>query len=269
MSGQGQQAAIKISLAMNRHSERAAFVMVEEPENHLTYASLTRLLHRMGSLAGEQQQIFISTHSSFVTNRLGLNGLHLLGGDRPRKVTELNPDTVTYFQKLPGYDTLRMVLADRVVLAEGPSDEIIFERIFKDRYGQWPMEAGIDVISLRGLSFGRCLELCAVLDRTVAAIRDNDGAEPETLRAPLEPWLAPGKRDLFIGASGCGNTLEPQLVHHNGEEAIRNILGIEKTADLATWMKREKTEVALRIARAQQQITAPAYMLEAAEFING
>lgn len=37
MSGQGQQAAIKISLAMSRHSERAMFVMVEEPENHLTH----------------------------------------------------------------------------------------------------------------------------------------------------------------------------------------------------------------------------------------
>jgi len=36
MSGQGQQSAIKISLAMSRHAGRAKFVMVEEPENHLT-----------------------------------------------------------------------------------------------------------------------------------------------------------------------------------------------------------------------------------------
>jgi putative ATP-dependent endonuclease of the OLD family len=130
MSGQGQQAAIKISLAMSRHSERTAFVMVEEPENHLSHTSLTILLSRMESLAGEQQQLFVTTHSSFVLNRLGLDRLHLLGGGTARKLSDLSPDTVAYFQKLPGYDTLRMVLARKIVLVEGPSDEIIFERIF-------------------------------------------------------------------------------------------------------------------------------------------
>lgn len=152
MSGQGQQAAIKISLAMSRHSERATFVMVEEPENHLTYTSLTTLLHRIESLAGEHQQLFITTHSSFVINRLGLDGLHLLGSGNPCKINEMDPSTVNYFQKLPGYDTLRMVLASKIVLVEGPSDEIIFERIFQDVYSRRPMELGIDVISLRGLS---------------------------------------------------------------------------------------------------------------------
>lgn len=43
------------------------------------------------------------------------------------KITELDPTTVSYFQRLPGYDTLRLVLAKKVVLVEGPSDEIIFD----------------------------------------------------------------------------------------------------------------------------------------------
>ena len=269
MSGQGQQAAIKISLAMNRHSERAAFVMVEEPENHLTHTSLTTLLSRVESLAGENQQLFIATHSSFVINRLGLDGLHLLGGGTPRRLCDLNPGTVTYFQKLPGYDTLRMVLANKIVLVEGPSDEIIFERIFKDTYKRRPMELGIDVLSMRGLSFGRCLELCAALDKTVAALRDNDGAEPNELRAPLQQWLASERRELFIGVPDHGHTLEPQLIHHNGEKVLREILCITEAADLATWMKRDKTEAALRIASATKPVIPPQYMLDAAVFIHG
>jgi len=269
MSGQGQQAAIKIALAMSRHSESAAFVMVEEPENHLTHTSLTTLLSRIESLAGEHQQLFIGTHSSFVINRLGLDGLHLLGGDDPRKLSELDPGTVAYFQKLPGYDTLRMVLAKKIVLVEGPSDEILFERIFKDKYKKRPMELGVDVLSMRGLSLGRCLELCAALDKTVAAIRDNDGADPEELREPLQLWLADGRRELFIGATDHGQTLELQLMHYNDEDTLRKILDVKKTADLATWMKREKTEAALRIARSKQQIVPPGYMLKAATFIHG
>lgn len=268
MSGQGQQAAIKISLAMSRHSERVSFVMVEEPENHLSHTSLTILLSRIETLAGEHQQLFITTHSSFVLNRLGLDHLHLLGGNTPRKLSDLAPETVAYFQKLPGYDTLRMVLAKKIVLVEGPSDEIIFQRIFEDKYGVSPMALGIDVLSMRGLSLRRCLELCAALDKTVAAIRDNDGAEPGDLRPPIDKWLVEKRRELFIGALALGQTLEPQLICHNDEATLRTILGVHDKADLAVWMKREKTEAALRIAKAEQQIVPPKYMLDAAVFIH-
>jgi hypothetical protein len=160
-------------------------------------------------------------------------------------------------------------LAKKIVLVEGPSDEIVFERIFKDIYGQRPMELGIDVLSMRGLSLGRCLELCAALDKTVAAIRDNDGTEPTELRTSLQQWLAEGKREVFIGAVSQGKTLEPQLVCQNGEAKLREVLGITNAANLATWMQREKTEAALRIARSERAITPPVYMSEAATFIHG
>ena len=269
MSGQGQQASVKIALAMSRHSERTNFVMVEEPENHLTHTSLTKLISRMELLAGEHQQLFVATHSSFVINRLGLDGLHLLGGAKPLRLTELKPETVAYFRKLPGYDTLRMVLADKIVLVEGPSDEIIFERIFKDKYQKRPIELGIDVISMRGLAIGRCLELCAALDKTVAAVRDNDGVAPDELRTPIQEWLADDRRAVFIGSVDHGHTLEPQLIHYNTESQLRKILKITDRADIETWMSREKTETAIRIAVAEESIIPPTYLLEAASFIHG
>jgi ABC-type polar amino acid transport system ATPase subunit len=269
MSGQGQQAAIKISLAMSRHSGQANVVIVEEPENHLTHTTLTTLLERLQSLAGEQQQLFVTTHSSFVLNRLGLDALRLIASGIACQVSELAPETVSYFQRLPGYDTLRMVLANKIVLVEGPSDEIIFERIFQDMHGKRPMECGIDVLSMRGVSLGRCLELCAALNKRVAALRDNDEMNPTELRTHVEKWLVKEQREIFIGDVQHGTTLEPQLVHHNGEAALRKILGIGDRADLATWMKREKTETALRIAKAEQTITPPDYMRAAATFIHG
>lgn len=269
MSGQGQQAAIKISLAMDKHSDKANFVMVEEPENHLTHTSLMTLMSRMESLAGEQQQLFVTTHSSLVLNRLGLDSLLLMGCDEVCKLPELDPKTVSYFQKLPGYDTLRLVLANKIVLVEGPSDEIIFERIFKDIHGKMPMECGIDVLSMRGLSLKRCLELCAALDKTVAALRDNDGIELEQLRSSVKEWLVEGRRELFIGDLEHGETLEPQLHYYNDETMLRKILNIKPHADLSKWMKREKTEGALRIAESLQQITPPEYMRAASKFIHG
>ncbi|OWW18064.1 ATP-dependent nuclease [Noviherbaspirillum denitrificans] len=269
MAGQGQQSAIKIALAMNKHAGRAKFVMIEEPENHLSHTSLTRLLHRMETLTSDDQQLFITTHSSSVLNRLGLEALQFLGPTAPVKLNELDPETVRYFKKLPGFDTLRIVLADRIVLVEGPSDEIVFERVFKDLHGKRPMECGIDVLSMRGLSLGRGLELCERLGKKVAALRDNDGIESEELRKPLAQWLKPGSREVFIGEVAHGRTLEPQMIHHCGEAQLRTILGITDKADVGTWMSREKTEAALRIASSSEQFTPPAYMLQAAQFIHG
>lgn len=269
MAGQGQQASVKISLAMGRHADRTKVVMIEEPENHLSHTSLVTLLNRIELLAGEQQQLFISTHSAYVLNRLGLDSLLLINRDAVTTITALDPETVGYYKKLPGFDTLRMALADKLVVVEGPSDEIIFERIFADMYRKRPMELGIDVLSMRSLSLARCLELCANLNKQVAVLRDNDGQDPAELREPVAKWLDGERRELFVGAVALGRTLEPQLVSHNNEALLRRILEIKDHGDLATWMTREKTEGALRIAEADDSITPPAYMAEAAAFIHG
>ncbi len=269
MAGQGQQSAVKIALAMNKHSGQAKFVLIEEPENHLSHTSLTKLLHRMEALASDDQQLFVTTHSSSVLNRLGLEALQFLGPTAPVKLSELVPETVSYFKKLPGFDTLRIVLADKIVLVEGASDEIIFERVFIDLFKKRPMACGIDVMSMRGLSLARGLELCERLGKKVAALRDNDGVEPDELRKPLTQWLKPGSREVFIGEVVHGRTLEPQIIHHCGEAHLRAILGITDKADVETWMSREKTESALRIASSSQLFSPPAYMVHAAQFIHG
>jgi predicted ATP-dependent endonuclease of OLD family len=253
---------------MKQHASKAKIIMIEEPENHLSHTSLRILLDRIESLATKEQQLFISTHSTYVLNRLGLDSLHLLSRNHASRITDLSSETVRYFQRLPGYDTLRLVLAKKVVLVEGPSDEIIFERVFRDRFGKDPMESGIDVVSMRGLALARCLELCQTINKPVAVMRDNDGIEPKDLKEPLKQWLDDKTRALFIGAVVDGHTLEPQLIKANGEEHLRKILEITPRADLETWMTREKTEGAIRLAESKKPLTPPPYMLAAAEFIQ-
>ena len=131
------------------------------------------------------------------------------------------------------------------------------------------MACGIDVLSVRGLSLARCLELCAALNKQVAALRDNDGMEANELRVSVQAWLSGGHREIFIGDVAHGETLEPQLIHFNSEATLREALQITPQADLLTWMTREKTEAALRISSSSVVITPPDYMRAAAEFIHG
>lgn len=270
LAGEGQQASIKVALAMAGHSETTKIVLVEEPENHLSYTRLTRLVQRISSLAGERQ-LLVTTHSSYVLNRLGLDRLTLLEKGKPATFSALDSDTVAYFKKLSGYDTLRVVLADHVVLVEGPADEMVFQRAYRDRTGHSPMDDGIDVISMDGLAFKRALSLARALGRRAAVVRDNDGKQRAYWEEWYAEWLEAGKRELFVGEPQLGTTLEPQVVTANGHGAMSTIFDApELLSDDAVieWMTKNKTDAALKILESTDPFKAPPYMEAAVDFAN-
>jgi len=268
LAGQGQQAAIKVALAMNRSAESTSYVLIEEPENHLSHTSLTRLIARIEALAGERQ-VFITTHSSYVLNRLGLDKLRLLHAGKPTSFSAISPETVRYFKRLSGFDTLRIVLADKLVLVEGPSDEMLFERAFRDKHGHAPIDAGIDVLSMAGVALGRALELSAALDRRVAGIRDNDGKPASHWEGRVAAHLQVGLRELFIGDPAHGPTLEPQLIYANGDATLRPVLPITDAGKATVdWMSEHKTEAALLLAESPTPISFPDYLMKAIEFVE-
>ena len=82
-------------------------------------------------------------------------------------------DTQSYFKRLLGYDTLRLILARKVILVEGPSDESVIQRAFLVKYGTLPIEAGVDVINVRGLSFARFLDIAKELKNEFRVVTDN------------------------------------------------------------------------------------------------
>lgn len=269
MSGLGEQASIKIALALSRSADRSRVAMIEEPENHLSHTSLNVLLSQIETLAGSEQQLLVTTHSSYVLNRLGLDGLRLVSDSGVTELASLDDETVNYFKKLPGYDTLRLVLADRFVLVEGPSDEILFERFYSDIAGKRPIEDGIDVFSMRGLSLKKCLALAVLLDKKCAVLRDNDGQSPSSLRTELQALVDGTRREVFIGQPEDGRTLEPQVLAANPDGGtMRRALGVTERADLQTWMTNNKTEAALRIDESTETLTPPPYFQAAIEFIR-
>lgn len=51
MTGQGNQASLKVALAMSRTVGSSTYVLIEEPENHLSYTTLCRVLGKLEALA--------------------------------------------------------------------------------------------------------------------------------------------------------------------------------------------------------------------------
>ena len=268
MLGQGMQVAAKIELAMSRKQESSKFVMVEEPENHLSHTEMLRVLARLEYLAAGRQ-LFITTHSTFVLNRLGFDRLKLVHAAQvvPFNDEVISKETIAYFQKQPGYDTLRLAIAEKVVIVEGPSDEMIFNLAYLKTRGVEPRDNGIDVITL-GTRGKRALELAKALRKKMAVLRDNDGKDPEHWRSQASAFLETGKRDLFVGGLAHGRTLENQMVRAGNEDALRRILSVEEGAPLEEAMLARKTDWAWKVAEAGADLNWPHYMISAIEFID-
>jgi putative ATP-dependent endonuclease of OLD family len=258
--GKGDQNAVKVLLAIGRQANTANVVLLEEPENHLSHASLRKLIHRIEDRC-QGKQLIIATHSNYVLNKLGLQNLILIGENAVTRITDLPPDTVEFFKKLAGFDTLRLVLSEGAILVEGPSDELIVQRAYRDAKGKLPIDDGIDVISV-GLSHKRFLDLALRVKRRVWVVTDNDGKPLEQVRARFAAYLADEIVSLHVGSDPDLNTLEPQIVAANDLATLNSVLGKDYASkdDACAAMLSDKTSAALAIYESANTITMPEYI---------
>ncbi len=262
--GGGAQNMLKVLLALNRTADACHVVLIEEPENHQSPASLNTLVAKIADRC-EGKQVLVTTHSSFVLNKLGLDRLVLLSHATGLRLTDLPADTLDYFKKLPGFDTLRIALAKRIILVEGPSDELVAQRAFRDTHGKLPLEFGVDVISVRGLSFKRFLDIALPLKQRVDVVIDNDSKEPAAIRQRYSPYLESPQVTLHIGDPSDGHTLEPQLISSCGRDTLNGVLGVDfpLDAELADHMTNNKTSCALKILEHPGDLAFPQYIRDA------
>ena len=277
-SGRGEQSLIKTKLALShKKSLQANLLLLEEPENHLSHTKLNQLISTM-KVNGTGKQIIISTHSSFVANKLGLECLVLLNDKKTVKLNDLSPKTKSFFEKLSGYDTLRLILCKKAILVEGDSDELIVQKAYRiSNSNKLPIENGVDVISV-GTSFLRFLEIAEKINKPVAVVTDNDG-KPESVKAKYSNYLGKNEKDFIKiyfdetvetgnleidGKKFNYNTLEPKLLKVNSRKNFNKIFATTHDSDeeLHKYMNANKTECALKIFDTEETVTFPQYILD-------
>lgn len=106
-AGRGLQCLLKTELALNNiNTNKNKIILIEEPENYLSYSNMNNLIDIIQVNSNKKSsQIIISTHSSFVLNKLGIKNLILLSNKKSSKITNLSSDTEKYFKAISGYDT--------------------------------------------------------------------------------------------------------------------------------------------------------------------
>lgn len=273
--GKGEQSIVKTNLALShKKSQEASIILLEEPENHLSHSKLNGLINKVVNCL-EGKQIIVSTHSSFVANKLGLENLILLNNFKSIKLDDLSLETKMFFKKLSGYDTLRLVLCKKAILVEGDSDELVVQKAYMNKnQGRLPIEDGIDVISV-GVSFLRFLEIAVKINKEVVVVTDNDG-DINALKKKYADYLGEKAKNTikicFDETVDTGplekfnyNTLEPKFLKENGKALLNSIFGTayDSDDDLNKYMKNNKTNCALKVFDTAQVIKFPSYIVEA------
>ena len=238
--GKGVQSAVKIELSLNSKSaDSSTVLLIEEPENHLSYPKMNKLLNEIVK-ANEDKQIFITTHSSFVANKLNIENLILLNGNNYTKFKTLSDETFNFFMKKPGYDTLRYLLCKKAILVEGDADELVVQKAYFNKYGHLPIENEIDVISV-GTTFLRFLEIADLIKKDTIVITDNDG-DIESLLKKYEKYIGTNEKSYVKikydktthinqgnlksknGGTFNYDTLEPCMLRVNNLKILNKVL---------------------------------------------
>lgn len=264
-SGFGTQNMFKSEIFLLQNTD-VDILIIEEPENNLSYSNMSILISKLSDSNGKQ--LFISTHSSFVANKLGLQCLHLVANARTTPFKSLSSDTYNYFLKLPDYNTLRILLANKAILVEGPADELILQRAYIDNYGKQPIEDGIDVVAVDSLAFQRYCELASLISKPLTVVTDNDG-NAEAVRKRYEKYT--GLVTLCVESDNTLNTLEPSVLAANLDtfESFKSIIYLGKDIEsrdpdsIKSFMIGNKTDWSMRVFTSEKKINYPSYILKA------
>lgn len=293
MIGKGEQSKVQIKLALHNKSKDIDLVMMEEPENHLSHVELSILIQDIEDQRGGKQ-LFLTTHSSYVLNKLSIDNICLLH-DSYKRLHLLDKGVVKTLKRLPGYDTLRVALSKKVVLVEGPSDELVLKKIYqinnKDRL---PEQDGIDIIVVRGVGFKTFIEIGKEIGTAVNVLRDNDGDYANNVVQAQKEYANFPNIKLISSTDNKEFSLEPAMISANAtseKELLAyakivlstqtyNLLVAEPTFDkkfafIIDWFQsadgdgkgKKKVDSAIKLFETTEKFKYPAFLGEVLNFV--
>lgn len=178
-AGEGRKKLLVYSifdLLSEEYGERKVNIFfIEEPENHL-HKSLQIALSQILFGDDRYRYLFVTTHSPFVLYEM--NGVSLI-----RIFHGTTIDSASYFYKVPlDFEKARKklnrnlseaIFANKVLLVEGPSEVLLFERVLSTIKPAYEVE-GIYVLSVDGIGFEEYSKILHALRIKYIVKTDND-----------------------------------------------------------------------------------------------
>ncbi|WP_246839932.1 ATP-dependent endonuclease [Hafnia sp. HMSC23F03] len=111
-----------------------------------------------------------------------------------------------------------MALSRKVILVEGPSDELVLKKIYLRKHDRLPEQDGIDIIVVRGVGFDTFISVGMEIGTSINVLRDNDGAYDENVVKARDSYAAYPNIKLISSAKNEEFSLEPAMIYANASD---------------------------------------------------
>ncbi len=224
------------------------FLVVEEPEAHMCINNLNIAIDFISKSAEKIEensfnQILITTHNYNIINKLKFENVVLLKETEAINFSEYREES-KYLAKRPNFDILKILLAKRVILVEGTTEEMLINTYLQKNEKNLNMAEVI----VTGKGFKRFLDIWKLInsntDKKIGIVRDYDNQ----LNAKEEHEEYDDDKNIFVRTTER-YTLEDDLVNQgNNKEELEKIFKDELgKVEITEYLKSNKAEAMYKI----------------------
>lgn len=216
---------------------------------------VTDFIEKSTTEANSLLQTIVTSHSPSIINKLKISNVVAFSGNKAASLSEFGPDLNDYLRKRPNFDILRLLYADKLILVEGPSEEMLIRSLLYLDNGNL---SDIEIISVGQKGYKKFLDIWLLINsenenKKIGVVRDFD--DQPNAQSEHEKYIT-RHPNIKVETTIC-YTLEDDLVSHG--DNLKNISMYfsldEDTSIISDFLKGDKTEGMLALCDAMTDVT--------------
>lgn len=272
--GSGMESLIKTQIAFDKASA-LDIVLMEEPENHLCFTTMRKMLHEI-SANGQSSQIIITTHSNMIACTLNLSNVLWVAESATQSLGDVPGDVAAFFTKADNNAFLQLLLSKRAILVEGATEFILLPKLYEQLTGRTIEDDEVAIISCGGVSYKKYLTIAECANKKVAVLTDND-EDSTRIEEANEYNNSHDCQHVFMDQTVEGWTWEVCFYKEN-EEALNRLIEVKPKAKYLFHKKdygpvlgkmlNKKADTAYEMLTSEIKFTVPQYVRKAIKWLN-
>ena len=272
--GSGMESLIKTQIALDR-ANGLDVILMEEPENHLSFLTLRKMLQEISNQQ-ESSQIIVATHNNMIVSRLNLNNVLWITEGCVRTLANVDKDVAEFFVRADDNAFLQLLLSNKVFLVEGATEFLLLPMFYTQITGHTIEEDSISVISCNGISYKRYLEIARATNKRIAVVTDNDGKADRIAEAD-DFNQSHNLQHIFMGVTVDEWTWEACIYKEN-QKVLDGMITVQAEAEykfhgkdygaVLGKMLNNKVDVAYQMLTSDATFEVPQYIKDAIEWLR-
>lgn len=272
--GSGMESLIKTQIALDR-SNGLDVIAIEEPENHLCFANLNKMLQEI-SRNQNDSQIIVTTHNSMIASRLNLNNVLWIAKNNVKSLDCVDSNVADFFVKADDNAFLQLLLSEKIFLVEGATEALLLPKFYNQVTGNSIEDDGVVIISCNGISYKKYLTIAQATSKNIAVVTDNDQKE-ENIRFAQKFNDEHELQHIFMGSTlddwtweVCVYNINKQLLDSmvKVQSGAKYLFNNKKYDAVLGKMLNNKVDVAYQMLKSGHDFKIPQYVKDAIEWLR-